>query len=302
MMRFRALSPVQPVDAAFDPGNDPQANVHDRALGALLADIRELPADAVPRILAYQREQGVRFGEAAVALRLATPDEVLQALSRQFHYPYAPGRVGSDELVMLTKPFSLQSEVFRAIRSQLIQRLDPAGAPRRALALISPDAQDGKSFFAANLAVGMAQLGGRTLLVDADLRGPRQHEIFRIANQTGLSSLLSGRTDAQAIQPVDGVPGLMVLPVGPTPPNPLELLERPAFGLLMRELVGKFDHVIVDTPAASYGADASVIASRCGSALVLARKNASRVDNLLDLVGALRDGPVRLAGVVVNEF
>ena len=77
------------------------------------------------------------------------------------------------------------------------------------------------------------------------------------------------------MQQVPGVPGLFLLPVGVTPPNPLELVERPAFGLLMRELTSKFDHVVVDTPAAEYGADAAVIAARCGAALVVARKHAA---------------------------
>jgi len=77
------------------------------------------------------------------------------------------------------------------------------------------------------------------------------------------------------IQQVPGIPSLFVLPVGITP-NPVELVERPAFGLLMRELVSKFDHVlIVDTPAARLGSDASVIAARCGGALIVARRNAS---------------------------
>ena len=110
------------------------------------------------------------------------------------------------------------------------------------------------------------------------------------------------RRSAKVRQQVEGVPSLFVLPVGATPPNPLELLERPAFGLLMRELVSKFDHVLVDTPAAFYGADASVIAARCGAALVLARKNESHVTHLLDLIGSFEDCPVRITGVVVNEF
>jgi protein-tyrosine kinase len=75
----------------------------------------------------------------------------------------------------------VQAESFRAMRSQLMMRLFPEGhepAPR--LAVVSPDTGDGKTFFAANLAVTLAQLGGRTLLVDADMRGPRQHEVFGI--------------------------------------------------------------------------------------------------------------------------
>ncbi len=74
------------------------------------------------------------------------------------------------------------------------------------------------------------------------------------------------------IQQVPDLPSLFVLPVGNVPPNPLELFERPAFGLLISELMSKFDHVVVDTPAAVYGADAGVIAAKCGAALVVARK------------------------------
>ena len=93
-----------------------------------------------------------------------------------------------------------------------------------------------------------------------------------------------------------------MLPVGTTPPNPLELVERPAFGLLMRELASKFDHVLVDTPAAIHGADAGVIAARCGAALIIARKNASRVGLLQELVASFQGSAAKLAGVVVNEF
>jgi len=93
-----------------------------------------------------------------------------------------------------------------------------------------------------------------------------------------------------------------VLGAGTTPPNPLELVERPAFGLLMRELAAKFDHVVVDTPAARSGADASVVSARCGAAIVVARKDQSRVAALQDLMASLDGTAVRLAGVVVNEF
>jgi len=95
---------------------------------------------------------------------------------------------------------------------------------------------------------------------------------------------------------------LFVMPVGVTPPNPLELIDRPAFNMLMRELVLKFDHVVVDTPAVVYGADAHVIASRCGAVLIVARENASRVVALQELVGTLAHGSAQVAGVIMNEF
>ncbi|WP_457325931.1 CpsD/CapB family tyrosine-protein kinase, partial [Roseateles sp. P5_E11] len=194
------------------------------------------------------------------------------------------------------------AESFRAVRSQIMMRLYNEGQQRRAIAVVSPDSGDGKTYFAANLAVVLAQLGGRTLLVDADMRHPRQHEVFGVSNDAGLSGILSGRAEAKVIQQVPNVQSLFVLPVGTTPPNPLELVERPAFGLLMRELATKFDHVVVDSPAACYGSDSVVIAARCGAALVLARKDHGRISALQDLVGNLAETPAVVAGVVVNEF
>lgn len=291
--------PPAPLGAAQQAEDAPE-----RSIGDIIAELRNLTAEQVERVLAHQRDHGVRFGEAAVALGLASKEDVLFALSQQFHYPYAPEeqRKLSPELVALNEPFSPRAESFRALRSQVMMRLFSEGAARRAVALISPDAGDGKTYCAANLAVTLAQLGGRTLLVDADMRGPRLHEVFHLKNQAGLSGILSGRSDKRVVQQVAGVPSLFVLPVGTTPPNPLELVERPAFGLLMRELASKFDHVIVDTPAGVHGADASVIAARCGAALVIARKDASRVAMLQDLVASFEGSPVKLAGVVVNEF
>lgn len=284
---------------------DSQTSIQDRSIGNIIAETRNLGVDQVEKILAYQREKRVKFGEAAVALGLASSDDVLFALSQQFHYAYAQDETKqfSAELVALNQPFSAASETFRAIRSQVIMRFfgEPGAAPR-ALAVISPESGDGKSYFAANLAATLAQLGGRTLLVDADLRGPRQHEVFHLRNESGLSGILAGRAEANVIQQVPGIPSLFVLPVGVTPPNPVELVERPAFGLLMRELVSKFDHVIVDTPAARLGSDASVIAARCGGALIVARKDASRVDALQELVATVAESSAKVVGVIMNEF
>lgn len=279
----------------------------DRSIGDIIAEIRNLSADQVEQVLRYQQDKGVRFGEAAVALGLASSDDVLFALSQQFHYPYAAEvqRKASPELVTLNEPFSRMAESFRSIRSQLMMRMafeKENATARRALAVVSPSSGDGKTFFVANLGVTLAQLGTRTLVVDADLRGPRLHEVFNLQNTAGLSGILAGRTESQVVQQVVSVPGLFVLPAGVIPPNPQELVERAAFGLLMRELVGKFDHVVVDTPAAGYGADSAVISARCGAALVLARKNESRVESLRGLIQDLSGTQASIAGVIVNEF
>jgi protein-tyrosine kinase len=317
MAKFRDSMPLEaflnqvPEKSATPPTAAPSAapsadetQVHDRVIGSIIGDTRKLSADQVERILLYQRSKGVRFGEAAIALGFASTDDVLFALAQQFHYPYAPkdSTQLAAELVTLSQPFSPQAEAFRALRSQVMMRvfLESHAVPK-ALAVISPDSGDGKSYVAANLAVVLAQLGGRTLLVDADMRNPRQHAMFNLSAKAGLSGILSGRAESQVVQQVAGVPSLFILPVGAIPPNPLELVERPAFGLLVRELATKFDHVVVDTPAASRGSDSQVIAARCGFALGVARKNESRVRALKVLTESIAQTPAELVGFIVNE-
>lgn len=297
------LQPVPPPSATDGDFSDAQS-LHDRSIGDIIREAKGLSDEQVEKILAYQRQHGLRFGEAAVALRLATDDDVLFALAQQFHYPYAPEnrRALNPELVTAARPFSQQSEAFRAIRSQVMMRIFNGEDQRRALAVVSANSGDGKTFFAANLAVVLSQLGGRTLAVDGDMRGPRLHEVFGVSATAGLSGLLSGRAESNVIIQVPDLPSLFLLPVGITPPNPQELVERPAFGILMRELSIKFDHVIIDTPAAEFGADASVIASRAGAALVLARRGKSRMGQLQDLVANIADTQSKLAGVIMNEY
>ncbi|MCW5637014.1 MAG: polysaccharide biosynthesis tyrosine autokinase [Rubrivivax sp.] len=297
-------APGQGETSLLQTGRTEDQIVNERLIGALLAAKAALGADKVEQILEFARTKGLRFGEAAVALGMVTQDQVLHALSEQFGYSYASEerRQLMPELVGLNQPFSMQAEAFREIRSQLMARLFSAPSPRPALAVVSPSSGDGKTFFSANIAVSLAQVGGRTLVVDADLRGPRMHELFKLENKTGLSSVLAGHVGNDVIQAVPDVANLFVMPVGITPPNPLELIERPAFGVLMRELTSKFDHVVVDTPAMMYGVDAQVVAARCGAALVVARKDQSRVASLQQLVAALSQSPARIAGVILNEF
>lgn len=285
-------------------GAEADVVVTDRPIGSILTETKRLAPGQIDTVLDYQRRKGLRFGEAAVALKLINDDDVLYALSQQFHYPYAPHtrRDLSGELVAAMQPFSDQAEAFRALRSQLMMRMYLPGATPRALAVVSPERGDGKTFFAANLAIAMAQLGGRTLLIDANLRGPRLHQLFSITDGAGLSGVLSGRQQSNVIHQIADLNTLFVLPVGVTPPNPLELVERPAFSRLLHELLGKFDHVIVDTPAAQRGSDAGVIAARCGAALVVARRHQSRLGALHQLVSRLKDSPAQLAGLVMNEY
>lgn len=274
------------------------------SLGDILQQTKGLTAEQVERALNYQREHGVRFGEAAVALGFAKPDDVIWALAQQFHYPYLPSeqRHHSEELVVANDPFSEEVEAFRDLRSQLVLGVLGETDVRRALAITSADVGDGKTFVAANLAVAFSQLPGRTLLIDANLRQPRLHKVFGVDSGSGLTGLLAGRSEANVIRPVEHLPNLYMMPAGVLAPNPTELLQRASFSLLLRELLGKFDHVLVDTPPHAAGSDARIISVHCGATLLVGRRNATRMPGMQSLVKLLNKSQVKIAGILINEF
>ena len=277
-----------------------------RTLGAILVDGGQLKPEDAERVMQYQKEHNLRFGEAAMRLGLISEADLQFALSRQFAYAYLrqiPGdaRVLSEELVAAFQPFSSRVEQLRAIRSQLMLRWFDRAEERQVLTIVGAERGEGRSYLAANLAIVFSQLGERTLLVDADMREPRQHFLFYLENRIGFSTLLAGRSREEAIVRIPDLAGLSVLPAGPTPPNPLELLNRLNFDEFMIQSRGAYDVIIVDTPAMSTGEDAAMIAVRTGAALAIARSGATRVAAFTDLVRGLTEAGVAVVGTVLNE-
>lgn len=274
----------------------------ERTLGALLVDAGKLTAIDAERVLQAQQEFGLRFGEAAVKLGLVNDAEIQQMLARQFEYPYliAGESAISEEVAAAYQPFSARVEGLRALRAQLKMRWFDAAEGGRPLAIVSPGRSDGRSFLAANLAVVFSQLGERTLLVDADLRNPRQHRLFGIPDTSGLSSLLAGRCDSPAIQRIPGLIDLSVLPAGPLPPNPAELLDRPAFSRLLEQFAEDYDTVLLDTAAGIGSSDAQAVATRAQAVVMVVRKHRTRIAHARTLVSTLHS--TQMLGTVINEF
>lgn len=275
-----------------------------RSIGALLMDAGRITPEAAERILKLQKERNLRFGEAAIELGLLTENDIQHALSRQFEYPYLmPGDTSvSQEVVAAFKPFSHAVERLRALRSQLMLRSLNPDVEDRSLAIVSPENGEGRSYIAANLAVVFSQLGERTLLIDADLRRPRQHQLFCLGNQAGLSAVLSGRAEPESvISRIPNLLGLSVLPAGAVPPNPQELLSRPAFSKLLEYSRQYYDVVLIDTPA-GHTADAETVATRAGAALAISRRNITSSQRLQELVVAIRRSGTPVVGAVLNEF
>ena len=277
----------------------------DRSIGAILIDEGRLKAESAEAILRLQREQGLRFGDAAIQLGLLTQDDIDFAISRQFDYPYLlRGQSGvSETLIAAYTPFTPQVEALRALRGQLMLRWFDSDISRKALVITSPDRGEGRSFIAANLAIVFSQLGEHTLLVDADMRNPCQHALFGLDNRAGLSALLTGRGGPETIQRIPALRDLSVLPAGGLPPNPSELLARPEFThRLMKEWAGEYDILIIDTPPAGDTADAQTIAACTNGAMIVARKNASRVSRVRSLVESITLTGATVVGTMLNDF
>ncbi|MCC2962415.1 chain length determinant protein tyrosine kinase EpsG [Massilia sp. IC2-278] len=274
----------------------------DSSMGALLVDAGKLTLEGAERALRMQKDLGIRFGEAAVRLGLVSEDDVQEALARQFAYPYLPkGQANlSPRLVAAYEPFSPQVESLRAIRSQLMLRWFARG--HRALAVLGADPDDGAALFAANLAVVFSQLGEQTLLVDANLRAPRQHDVFGLRARQGLSDLLAGRADLDVVLRVGGFVDLSVLPAGTLPPNPQELLSRDTFRTLDASLASRYDVVLYDLAPFGAGADALAVAARAGGVLLAVRKDHTRVVQLARMSEQLAEAGAEVVGAVVMEF
>lgn len=284
-----------PLSSALDPKGE-------QSIGAILMAAGRLRADENERIVRLQRDKGLRFGEAAMQLGLASEHDIRYAMARQFDYPclQAGESKVSASVVAAFSPFSAQVEALRALRSQLMLRWFDPTAGRKLLAVVSADRGAGRSWMAANLGVVFSQLGLRTLVIDADLRRPSLHTLFGVDSRSGLSALLLGRPAPDAVRPVPGLRSLAVLPAGVVPPNPQELLSRPVLAQLLQQYATAFDVLILDTAAGEHCADAVMVAARARTALMVARRNVSRMADVRRYAERLRESGVGLAGSVMN--
>lgn len=274
-------------------------------LGALMVQLGLLSAREVEQVLQYQQRERLPFGEAAVQMDLVTEADMAYALARQFRYTYvrqgAGGAPVSAEVVAAHQPFGPEADQMRAVRSQLILRWYDKARRRNALAIVGAQPGEGRSRFAANLATVFAQAGERTLLLDANLRAPRQHELFGLATRSGLSSVLVTHRVGDALVPVRELPGLFVLPAGPRPPNALELLGRAAFGQLLEQLRGSFDCIVIDTAPLSASEEAAFVALHAGAALTIARTGLTKVPVFSRMQRGLENAGVKVVGSVWND-
>ncbi len=201
-------------------------------------------------------------------------------------------------LITLRNPRSLASEAFRTLRTNLI--FSGLDHPLRTLVITSPAPEEGKSITLANLAVTFAQGGRKTIIVDSDLRRPSQHTIWGVDQQSGLTSfMLDG---GKKLPLVDiGVENLQLLPSGPLPPNPADIVGSPRMDAVIQLLTKEADVVLFDAPPVIYVTDAALLASKLDGVLLVIRAGGTRRDHAVRARELLERVSVRLVGAVLVD-
>ncbi len=208
--------------------------------------------------------------------------------------------VPAHTLPTVAKPHSPAAEAYRVLRANL--RFVSINRPLRVLQISSPTPGDGKSEIAANLAIAMGQAGMQVILVDGDLRRPSQHRIFGLPNNAGLTTALIGSDQelAVALQPT-GLHNVTLLPSGPLPPNPAELVGSERMAQIMSVLQGLCDIVILDSPPVGAVADTAVLASQVDGVLLVVWVGRTRREHLRHATDVLRQAHAPVLGVAFNN-
>jgi protein-tyrosine kinase len=277
---------------------------HELRIGSILVELGKLKSSQVDLVLAQQHGNPRRFGDLAMALGILAQADLELALLRQQAFAVEPTHRGqpSQDILALLSDASPQAEVLRAVRSQLVLRWFGADPEQRTLAIVSAQRRDGRTRVCSGLAVLLSQLDEDTLVIDADLRNPRMHEVFGLRNDVGLTTALAADSSVPSIQRVGRLDNLYVLTAGPSVPNPRELLLKRQFGLLMEALASRFAFIVIDTPAAGEGSESLTTAVRSSGCLVVARKNSSRMADVQQLASKLTDHSVEVLGAVINNY
>lgn len=204
------------------------------------------------------------------------------------------------ELILAHNADHPRSEKIRALRTELLL-LSEAQSGANVIALLSACAAEGRSQLSAELAISFSQLGRRTLLVDADMRQPKQHVLFGSNNLSGLADAIS-LNQKPLFHPVDGLSHLSLLKSGSIPPNPLELLSDGRFAKMLEDWRRSYDFVVLDTPPISNYADGLAIATLAGRVVILSRGQHTSFRETRALLRRLATTQSQVLGAVINYF
>jgi len=207
---------------------------------------------------------------------------------------------GALALLTVSDPRGMFAEAYRSMRTAL-QFSTAEGSPRR-IVITSSVQSEGKSTTALALAINLAQLGQRVLLIDADMRNPSLHKVLKLTNDSGLSSYLSGDAQREALIQESGIANLAILTAGPHPPSPVDLLMGPGLlALLDRAEAMGFEKIVIDAPPVLGLADAIVLGNQVQNILFAVKAGETRLSSIRDALRRLRLGGLMPLGVVLTS-
>ena len=233
-----------------------------------------------------------------IPLQLANNDALRKRLTTSLDIEE---KTGLPALVTYDRPKSEAAEAYRALRTSIL--LSSFGAPPKVILVTSAMPQEGKTTISANSALVLAQRGSRVLLVDADLRRPGLEKLFSLKPHRGLSTLISGSDKVEdVIIPIPEVPNLWILPAGPIPPQPAELLGSAVMRDHIARWRNEFDHVIIDTPPCLSVTDAVLLSPEVDRVILVARAGQTTKPALRRACDLLLQVNARVMGIVLNAF
>jgi polysaccharide biosynthesis transport protein len=279
----RVLDSARPVNSPIRP-NVPQGVILGMGLGLLLGIALVILLEFLDSTVTSQTEIEERLGLTFLGFMPSVREGV-----------HEPGDV---DLQTHRDPKSLTSECVRGIRTNILF-MSP-DKPFRRMLVTSSSPQEGKSTTVINLAIAMAQSGSKVLVIDTDMRRPRLHKAFGVPNDLGVSSLVVGEGSIDDAVKATEVPQVFVLPCGPIPPNPAELLHTKAFADLLESLGKRFDRIILDSPPVGAVADAVVLATQVDGVVMVLKAGKTHRDMAMRTVRALKDVKAPLYGAVLN--
>lgn len=189
-------------------------------------------------------------------------------------------------------------EAYNSIRTNLLFTQQGEKCP--IFVVTSPTANNGKTINSANLAINFAQMGKKTLVIDADMRNPSLHKLFSLSSRNGLSEILAGLTDNITVTKT-GIENLSILTAGKIPPNPTELLSSPRMDKLLDFVKEHYDCVFIDTPPINIVTDATVFAQKTTGYILIVKTDTTNVPELKASVTTLQSINANILGFIIND-
>lgn len=203
----------------------------------------------------------------------------------------------STKLLTAASTFAVK-EAYNSIRTNLL--FTQKGEKCPIFVVTSPTANNGKTINSANLAINFAQMGKKTLVIDADMRNPSLHKLFSLSSRNGLSEILAGLTDNITVTKTD-IENLSVLTSGKIPPNPTELLSSPRMDKLLDFVKEHYDCVFIDTPPVNIVTDATVFSQKATGYVIIVKTDTTNIPELKTTVSTLQGINANILGFILND-